>query len=212
MIRDSFYDAEYHGCDWEGLWEKFRPVVQSIQTKTDFREILNLMVGELNASHLGHLMAIGTTLTAISVRISIRTNWRIAGISRLPISAGFAVDPAARTSSGRRISGHSRWGRTQFAGYLPKLLQRKSGKRVSLKLNDNSQLDGARDLIVQPIDGTRYANLRYKGWVRCNGKYVHEKSNGRLGYVHIHMMSYDAYIQFTADLDSETHNKAGGHH
>ena len=210
MIRDSFYDAEYHGCDWEGLWEKFRPVVQSIQTKTDFREILNLMVGELNASHLGALD--GNRNNSDSYlgadfdqdELEDRGHFKITHL--LPGSPLTLPPEPARvgeylvTVDGVELSSQVN---------LPKLLQRKSGKRVSLKLNDNSQLDGARDLIVQPIDGTRYANLRYKGWVRCNGKYVHEKSNGRLGYVHIHMMSYDAYIQFTADLDSETHNKAG---
>ncbi|MCZ6680962.1 MAG: S41 family peptidase, partial [Candidatus Poribacteria bacterium] len=92
---------------------------------------------------------------------------------------------------------------------LPEQLQRKSGRRVTVKLNDKPELDGARELIVQPIDEGKHADLRYKDWVRCNEAYVHEKSNGRLGYAHIRAMSYEAYLQFIADLDTETHGREG---
>ncbi|MCZ6675894.1 MAG: DPP IV N-terminal domain-containing protein, partial [Candidatus Poribacteria bacterium] len=53
LIRDHFYDPHYHGCDWEQMRQTFRPIAEGVQTHADFREILNLMVGELNASHLG---------------------------------------------------------------------------------------------------------------------------------------------------------------
>ena len=53
LIRDGFYDPQFHGCDWEQVHQTFRPMVESVQTQADFRELLNLMVGELNASHLG---------------------------------------------------------------------------------------------------------------------------------------------------------------
>ena len=53
LIRDGFYDPQFHGCDWEQIRQTFRPMVEGVQTQEEFRELLNLMVGELNASHLG---------------------------------------------------------------------------------------------------------------------------------------------------------------
>ena len=42
-----------------------------------------------------------------------------------------------------------------------------------------------------------------------NADYVHEKSGGRLGYVHIRAMSHEAYSKLLVDLDTETHSKEG---
>ena len=53
LIRDGFYDPQFHGCDWGQVRQTFRPMVEVVQTQAEFRELLNLMVGELNASHLG---------------------------------------------------------------------------------------------------------------------------------------------------------------
>ena len=80
---------------------------------------------------------------------------------------------------------------------------------MTVKLNNKPQLEGARELTVQPIDSGQHRNLRYKEWVHWNEAYVHEKSNRRLGYVHIREMSYEAYLQFIADLDTETHDREG---
>ena len=210
LIRDSFYDSQFHGCDWEGLLGQFRPIIQSVQTQTDFREVLNLMVGELNASHLGargsntnisdsHLVA-----DFDQEALEGRGHFKITHL--LPESPlTLPTEPARVGEYLLAVDGVELNGQVNLA----KLLQRKSGKRVRVKLNDKPELAGARDLTVQPIDAIRYADLRYKNWVRCNGAYVNEKSNGRHGYVHIRAMSYDAYLQFTADLDAETHNKAG---
>ena len=85
----------------------------------------------------------------------------------------------------------------------------KTRKRTSLIVNSQPDKEGSRTVIIQPIDYGTMTNLRYKNWVRENEKYVHEKSEGRLGYVHISAMSYEAYMQLLVDLDTETHNKEG---
>ena len=210
LIRDSFYDTEFHGCNWEGLRETFSPLVQSLHTATEFREILNLMVGELNASHLGARG--GSTNTSDSHLGADFDQHALEGGGHFKINHLLPESPLTLPAEPAQIGEYLLavdGVQLNAQANLPKLLQRKSGKRVRVKLNDNPNLQGARDLTVQPIDANRYTDLRYKYWVRCNGEYVNVKSNGRLGYVHIRGMSYDAYIQFTADLDAETHNRAG---
>jgi tricorn protease len=51
--RDNFYDPKYHGADWEALRKTYAPLIESARTPDEMRRILRLMVGELNASHLG---------------------------------------------------------------------------------------------------------------------------------------------------------------
>ena len=210
LIRDGFYDSQFHGCDWEQVHQTFRPMVKGVQTQAAFRELLNLMVGELNASHLG---AGGLTdnapdsfLGADFDRETLERDGHFKISEIVPESPlTLPTEPAQVGEYLVAVDGVPLNRRVN----LPEQLQRKKGKRVIVKLNDKPQLEGARELTIQPIDSGQHRGLRYKEWVRWNEAYVHEKSRRRLGYVHIREMSYEAYLQFIADLDTETHDREG---
>ena len=210
LIRDGFYDPQFHGCDWEQVRQTFRPMVEGLQTQADFRELLNLMVGELNASHLGaggHTdNAPDSFLGADFDREALERDGHFKIAEIIPESPLTLPEEPAQVGEYLVVVDGVPLSRQVN---LPERLQRQQGKRVTVKLNDKPQLEGARELIVQPIGSGQHRNLRYKKWVRWNEGYVHEKSNGRLGYVHIREMSYEAYLQFIADLDTETHDREG---
>ena len=53
-LNDYFYDPEFHGVDWTAMRDKYLPAVESgIPARDDFDDLVSLMLGELNASHLG---------------------------------------------------------------------------------------------------------------------------------------------------------------
>ena len=52
-MRDGFYDEKFHGADWNEVRAQFTPIVAGVRTPDELRRVLNLMMGELNASHLG---------------------------------------------------------------------------------------------------------------------------------------------------------------
>ena len=52
-MRDGFYDEKFHGADWGEVRAQFTPIVAGVRTSDELRRVLNLMMGELNASHLG---------------------------------------------------------------------------------------------------------------------------------------------------------------
>jgi hypothetical protein len=58
-MRDGFYDEKYHGADWGEVRAQFTPIVAGVRTPDELRRVLNLMLGELNASHNGALVAAG---------------------------------------------------------------------------------------------------------------------------------------------------------
>src|SRR5439155_515324 len=49
----SFYDASFHGANWNAVGAKYRPLVKHVALKEDLYSLISLMLGELNASHLG---------------------------------------------------------------------------------------------------------------------------------------------------------------
>jgi tricorn protease len=52
-MRDWFYDPKFHGVDWPRARATFEPRIAGARTSAELRRLLSLMVGELNASHLG---------------------------------------------------------------------------------------------------------------------------------------------------------------
>ena len=52
-MRDGFYDDKFHGVDWNAVRTRYEPRIAGAQTPDEMRRLLNLMVGELNASHMG---------------------------------------------------------------------------------------------------------------------------------------------------------------
>jgi tricorn protease len=53
-MRDGFYDPDFHGVNWNAVRDRFRPYMEGARTRAEFNRLMNLMLGELNASHLGH--------------------------------------------------------------------------------------------------------------------------------------------------------------
>jgi tricorn protease len=52
-LYEEFYDPQFHGSNWMALRLKYRPLVQHVALREDFYSLVSLMLGELNASHLG---------------------------------------------------------------------------------------------------------------------------------------------------------------
>src|SRR5690606_41271862 len=52
-LNDHFYDEDFHGVDWGAVREAYAPVIAGARTRAERRRAVSLMVGELNASHLG---------------------------------------------------------------------------------------------------------------------------------------------------------------
>lgn len=51
-VRDRFYDEELHGLDWEAIRDDYRPLAKAAETPEELHAVINLMLGELRASHL----------------------------------------------------------------------------------------------------------------------------------------------------------------
>ncbi|MBK9120443.1 MAG: PD40 domain-containing protein [Phycisphaerales bacterium] len=66
-----------------------------------------------------------------------------------------------------------------------------------------------RELVLRPISFEAMANLRYDAWVRENERYVHEQSDGRVGYVHIRSMNAESFEEFERDLFAAASGRDG---
>lgn len=209
-LRDSFYDPTFRGQDWAAVRERFLPLVAGASTTGELHTLINLMVGELRASHLGSGFAAwgghdGYTGIIFEPEEQLRHG-------RLCVQRVIADSPAALIPAPPRPGEYLRAVDGQPIGpgaNLDQLLKRSAGRRVRLTLAEAPEGGPTRDIALRPVGVDAYDRLRYRDWVLANEAYVHRASEGRLGYVHIEQMSYPAYQQFLADLDAETHGKEG---
>lgn len=210
LIRDDFFDPSYNGADWHAVRQRFEPAVRGTMTHEDLVEVLSLMMGELNVSHTGVLSRSGGNNNAfLGVHFDRKA---LEDEGHLKIAEIIPQGPIAIAENPPKVGDYIvevDGVRIERGVCLGELLFRKAGKRVFIKVNNRPVLDGARQIAVQPVDFGRIRNLEYRNWVRRNAEYVHRKSDGRLGYVHIRAMDYPSYMQFLVDLDVETHAKEG---
>src|SRR4030095_6323023 len=52
-MKYRFYDPQMHGMDWDAARAKYRPLVDFVGDRQELLNIINEMIGELNASHTG---------------------------------------------------------------------------------------------------------------------------------------------------------------
>jgi Tol biopolymer transport system component/C-terminal processing protease CtpA/Prc len=210
LMRDNFYDPAFHGVDWSESRAVYRPRAAAATTRDELRRVISLMVGDLNASHLGVSGgggggggAGGAAVGRLGLRFD-RREYEAAG--RFRVTAIVPLGPAA-------LAGDIAVG---------DLLVAVNGRAVGAGVNLNEQLAGAsgrkvtlavarqpggptRDVVVQPTSQGTEKGLLYRQWVSANREYVLKASGGRLGYVHMVNMSEGALDQLFIDLDAENH-------
>jgi Tol biopolymer transport system component/C-terminal processing protease CtpA/Prc len=203
LLRDNFYDPAMHGVDWSALRDRVAPRVAAARTPDELRRVLVLMVGELNASHLGVNAPAGDTRTNTG-RIGVRfdrddyeKNGRLKVSEVIPLSpadvAKIKVGDVLVAVDGRPIVN------------FDQALEYTIDKRTVITIDGTPR----RDVVVRPIRGAGEKALVYRTWVNANRAYVDKISSGRLGYVHMIDMSADSLQRLYFDLDAENRARDG---
>jgi tricorn protease len=211
-LRDGFYDEKFHGANWETVRTEYKPRLAGALSPDEMRRLLNLMVGELNASHLGVSPPFGGGGGPVVGKLGLRferVEYENAG--KLKVTEVIALSPAAVSKQIQpgdyllSVDGVQINTRTN----LDELLAHKIGRRVALSVSASADGANAREVVVQPISQGAEKNLLYRQWVEANRAYVERASNGRLGYVHMPDMSEGSLTRLYTDLDADNRAKEG---
>ncbi|MEK7725124.1 MAG: S41 family peptidase [Acidobacteriota bacterium] len=208
-MRDNFYDDKFHGADWNAVEKIYQPLIQQARNIDEVRRLMNLMVGELNASHLGvggQSAFTATPIGKLGLRFD-RNEYEANG--RLKITEIIELSPAAISKEIKvgeyllSVDGT----KIDKTTNLDELLENKVNRRVVLGISTDGT--NKRDVIVKPISTGAEKNLLYRQWVGENRKYVEKISNGKLGYVHLPDMGEGTLNQLYIDLDAQNQAKEG---
>jgi tricorn protease len=212
-LNDNFYDPEFHGVDWNQVRARFEPQIAGAGTPDEERRLISLMIGELNASHLGISAGSGGSGAPkpVTGRLGLRFDRKeYESAGRLRIAEVINLSPAgvAGVKAGQYLLAVD--GRPAGRGVnLDELLQHKVDRRVELTIADAADGAGKRVIPVKPVNTATEKRLLYRAWVESRREYVHRASHGRLGYVHMPDMSSNSLQQLYLDLDTENQARQG---
>jgi Tol biopolymer transport system component/C-terminal processing protease CtpA/Prc len=211
LLNDNFFDARHNGVNWAAARTSYGERVSGARTPDEMRRVISLMIGELNASHLGISAPPGgvtPTTGKLGVRFDDAEYWRT---GRLRIAEILPLGPVALAREAAvgdylvAIDGQ----RLEPARNLDERLQHTIGKRVSLTVSATADGASPREVAVRPVNLTTEKGLLYRHWVETNRARVASLSGGRLGYAHLPDMSAQSLEQFYVDLDADNHAKDG---
>jgi tricorn protease len=212
-LAENFYDAKFHGADWNAVRAKYRPLVKHVAMKEDLYALIHLMLGELNASHLG-VGGFGKSADEITADLGLIFDETYRGpglkiaevLKRGPADKrGLSLKPGEFIHS---IDGTPVTAQTDVS----KLLNGKVNETVVLQLTANANADprdpkAFRRVELQATSREAVANLMYERWVENNAKRVAELSKGKLGYIHIPSMDEAGIERFRRALYSDSFDK-----
>jgi tricorn protease len=210
-LRDNFFDPNFHGANWNEVRAQYEPLAAGARTPDELRRIISLMLGELNASHLGIAAPAGNAVPPATGRLGLRFDrgeYERAGALR--VTEVIPLTPAALVNirTGEyllAVDGTPVTARTN----LDELLAYKINRRTVLTIGASATGAQKREAVVRPTNQGTEKALLYRNWVEENRAYIARISNGRLGYVHMPDMSSGALSQLYVDLDAENQKHEG---
>ncbi|HSC99292.1 MAG TPA: S41 family peptidase, partial [Casimicrobiaceae bacterium] len=217
LQRDQFWVPDMSGIDWEAVYARYEPLLERIATRSELSDLIWETQGELGTSHayeaggdyrrpppvtLGHLAA-DLTLAADgssfevtrivegdpwdasadsplnAVGVQVRVGERIAAVNGQPVS---------RERPPQALLVHQANAKVELA-LAPRMNGSSDGAASSSGSNGAS-----RNVVVTTLADETPA--RYREWVERNRAWVHEQSNGRVGYLHLPDMMSAGFAEF----------------
>ncbi len=209
-LRDNFHDPKMHGVDWNAVRTEYAPLIAGAPTPDSLLRLLNLMVGELDASHSGvrsgaHPITITGSLGLQFDRAAYEQHGQFRVAAIVPLSP---ADVSGKIHVGDFLLAvdHHALGADSN---LDATLADRIGHKTTLRIAAAAGGRDAHDVEVKPIDSRSEGELAYAAWVERNRAYVERISHGRLGYAHLRDMSMDSLQRFYKDLDAQNSVRQG---
>ncbi|MET8146335.1 PDZ domain-containing protein [Sphaerisporangium sp. NPDC005288] len=201
LQRENFWVQDMAGIDWDGVYERYLPLVDRVGTRGEFSDLLWELLGELGTSH-AYESGGEYRPRPHYWQGKLGVDWSYAdGVHTIArIVAGDPWDPEATSPLNRpgldvrpgdavlAINGQP----VGAAAGPARLLVNQADQEVELTVRRG---DGPpRTVTVKAISDEQPA--RYRDWVEANRARTHERTGGRVGYLHIPDMGPDGYAEF----------------
>lgn len=206
-FESNYYDENFHGENWQQLRDKYAHFLPHLTNRSQLSMLFNDMLGELNTSHVGFSTSgkedetyYGSSTSETGIIFSQENPYQVAHIvSKSPADiTGKDIKPGDLLT---KVNGKPVDTNTNREAYF-------SGP----SLDDEMQLTfkrNGKDITVNlhPIAAKDFKDLLYDEWVAANQKYVDEKSDDKIAYIHMKNMGGGELDNFMKEMVSEAYRK-----
>ena len=214
LQQEQFWTPDLSGVDWERVYQRYRPLLDRVSTRSEFSDLVWEMQGELGTSHayeiggdyreepdyrlgfLGADFAYDSAMEGYRItHIAQGDAWTNHASPLQQIGLNVQVNDVLLAVDGQRLSEHR----------APhELLVHQANCPVQLTVADRAG-ENRRTVTVKTLRSER--SLRYREWVEQNHQAVAEATAGRVGYVHIPDMAPPGYAEFHRYYFAELHKE-----
>ena len=227
-MRDNWYDERLNNRDWAKVREKYLPMAATAPDPETLAVVINLMLGELNGSHLAFSLTGGSAPARRGAPAPVvpeappSTKW-----SRTTMHTGMLFEekfpgpgwqiravlpggPAAHKRHGLKVGEvvTAVDGQRVTPGIDPAgLLTVAPNSDIRLTVLDIQGKE--RAVMLRPITYAQARPLLYPLWITANRLKVDQMSAGTLGYLHIEAMDQASFEKFEEALYDAGTGKQG---
>jgi tricorn protease len=209
-LNETFYDKNFHGTNWKQIRTKYRQLVPHCALKEDLYALISLMLGELNASHLGISGNLGSP-EELTADLGLIFDPRHSGpdLKVLEVLKGGPADQRGpKIKPGDRVLSIDGVVLTKDTN-VSRLLNDKVGEVVILQVASGDNPKVKRRFEIRGQNRTKLFDAMYERWIKRNADRVSELSKGKLGYIHILNMQESGLERFVRSLYSDNFDKEG---
>lgn len=223
VMRDRWYDERHGNRNWDAIRRKYIDMATGAADLETLGTVIQLMLGELNGSHLGFYpgsatrpnpnnddpASSGPSWKPVTPHLGVRfdPDHRGPGLKIRDVIPG---GPASRTTSKLEagetivtIDGKNVDPSMDLTEVLNGPLDR------DIKLKVRSLKGEERQVVIRPVSVNSIGSLLYKKWIADNRAHVDKLSDGKLGYLHIRAMDQSSFHKFEEDLYAAGAGKDG---
>ena len=212
-MRDTFYDPRMGGKDWTAIRARYADAAEATRTRDELEQVVEMMLGELNASHLGFgwrspgYRPDGWRPTTCHLGVLFDRAAGGEGLLVRDVVRGSPADHAAsRIRPGERIlsiDGYPLTTHTDVGRLLTGLMER------DIRVHVLGADEATREVTIRPVSYATIRGLLYEHTMDKTRAAVDERSGGRIGYLHVRGMDWPSFERFEQELYKVGHGKDG---
>lgn len=203
QMREIFWVSDMGGVDWDDVYDRYRTLLPRLTSRSEFADLMWEMQGELGSSHAyesgGHYRSeprhkvgfLGAQYRWNEAENGYAITHLVRGDSANPGTTSPLLTPGANIMVSDIITAINGM---PLGPDLPPGARLIDTGRQDVGVTVKGANGDSRTVTVRPLASETPA--RYREWVENNRRTVHEKTDGRVGYIHIPNMVNTGFGEF----------------
>src|SRR5258706_6845935 len=195
----GFYDPNFHGRDWVSIRSRYERLLDSVETNDEFASLLQMMVGELEASHSEVTAAQSGIPSPVTPQLGFSFDYSYSSgpgikVAKVPSGAPgwYAKTEIREGEYVLAINGEP----VNLDEKLYQFINDKQDRVFEFLVNTNTDKESARTVKYKVLTQDEWSELNYQNRVERLRNYVEDKSGNKVGYLHISSMGSVNQAQF----------------